>query len=85
MAKDMTDQELLQRIELNPQVLAGKPTIRDTRLSVYFILNLLAHGSSVDKVLNEYDGITLHDIQACLLFASRSLASAAFMPLADSA
>lgn len=81
----MTDQELLQRIESSSKVLAGKPTIRGTRLSVDFILNLLAHSSSVDEILDEYDGITLHDIQACLLFASRSLASAAFMPLADSA
>lgn len=81
----MNDQELLQRIESNPKVLAGKPTIRGTRLSVDFVLGLLAHGSSVDEILDEYDGITLHDIQACLLFASRSLASAAFMPLADSA
>ncbi len=82
---DMTDQELIQQIELNPKVLAGKPIIRGTRLSVDFILGLLAHGSSADEILHEYDGITLHDIHACLLFASRSLASAAFMPLADSA
>ena len=79
----MTDQELIQRIESNPKVLAGKPTIRGTRLSVDFILSLLAHGSSFDEILDEYNGIALHDIQACLLFASRSLASAAFMPLAD--
>lgn len=58
----MNDQELLQRIESNPKVLAGKPTIRGTRLSVDFVLGLLAHGASVDEILDEYDGITLYDI-----------------------
>ncbi|WP_121969676.1 DUF433 domain-containing protein [Leptolyngbya sp. BC1307] len=77
----MTDQELLQRISHDSKVLAGKPVIRGTRLSVDFILNLLAHGSSFDEILDEYEGLTLTDIQACLLFASQSLASATFMPL----
>ena len=37
----MTDQELLERISLNPKVMAGKPVIAGTRLSVEYILNLL--------------------------------------------
>lgn len=77
----MTDQELLQRISHDSKVLAGKPVIRGTRLSVDFILNLLAHGSSFNEILDEYEGLTLPDIHACLLFASQSLASATFMPL----
>lgn len=77
----MTDQELLQRISHDSKVLAGKPVIRGTRLSVDFILNLLAHGSSFNEILDEYEGLILPDIQACLLFASQSLASATFMPL----
>lgn len=77
----MTDQELLQRISHDSKVLAGKPVIRGTRLSVDFILNLLAHGSSFNEIVDEYEGLTLQDIQACLLFASQSLASATFMPL----
>jgi uncharacterized protein (DUF433 family) len=69
----MSDDQLLQRITLNPEVLAGKPVIAGTRLSVEFILNLLAHGSSVQDILTEYPRLTADDIRACLLFAARSM------------
>lgn len=78
----MTDQQLLERITLQPEVLVGKPVIRGTRLSVEYILGLLAHGATYDEVLNEYQGLTLEDIHACILFATKSLESTAFMPLA---
>jgi len=65
----MNDETLLERITLNPKVMVGKPVIRGTRLTVEFILNLLAHGATTDEILEEYDGLTLEDIQACLLFA----------------
>ncbi len=77
----MTDQELLQRITCNSTVMAGKPVIRGTRMSVDYLLNLLAHGSSQETILDEYKGLQREDIQAALLFASRSLADTAFMPL----
>ncbi len=77
----MKDQELLERIVLNPQVMVGKPVIKGTRLSVEYMLNLLAHGATVEEILGEYHGLTQEDIQACLLFATRSLASTSFMPL----
>lgn len=78
----MNDKELLERIAINPKVMVGKPVIRGTRLTVEFILDLLAHGSTIQKILNEYEGITNEDIQACLLFATKSLESSSFMPLA---
>ena len=65
----MNDQILLERITLNPKVMVGKPVIRGTRLTVEFILNLLAHGATTDEILDEYDGLTLEYLQACLLFA----------------
>jgi uncharacterized protein (DUF433 family) len=77
----MDDQELLNRITLNPKVMAGKPVIKGTRLPVEYILNLLAHGATVEDILEEYEGLTQEDIQACLLFATRSLEDTAFMPL----
>jgi uncharacterized protein (DUF433 family) len=79
--KSMTDQELLQRIIVNPKVMVGKPVIKGTRLTVEFILNLLAHGATVTEIVNEYKGLTLVDIQACILFASKSLENTTFMPL----
>ncbi len=77
----MRDQELLERISLDPKVMAGKPVIKGTRLTVEYILNLLAHGTTMAEILEEYEGLTQDDIRACLLFASRSLENTAFMPL----
>lgn len=77
----MKEKELLDRIVLNPRVMVGKPVIRGTRLTVEYILNLLAHGATVQEILDEYKGLAPEDIQACLLFATRSLANTAFMPL----
>lgn len=78
----MTDQELLNRVTTNPKVMVGKPVIKGTRLTVEYILNLLAHGATVAEILEEYEGLVEADVRACLLFASRSLESASFMPLA---
>ena len=78
----MTDNELLERIALNPKVMTGKPVIRGTRLTVDFIVGLLAHGTTAEDILKEYEGLTRQDIQACLLFASKSLESTSFVPLA---
>ena len=77
----MKDQILLERITLNPKVMVGKPVIRGTRLTVEFILNLLAHGATTAEILDEYNGLTPEDIQACLLFAGESLSRMEFMPL----
>lgn len=77
----MTDQQLLERITVNPEVLVGKPVIKGTRLSVEYILNLLAHGSTVDEIVEEYADLRPEDIQACLLFATKSLSTTTFMPL----
>jgi len=77
----MKDEELLKRIVLNPKVMVGKPVIKGTRLTVEYILNLLAHGATVEEILEEYDGLTPEDIRACLLFATKSLESTVFGPL----
>jgi uncharacterized protein (DUF433 family) len=78
----MTDQLLLERITLDPKVMTGKPVIKGTRLTVDYILNLLAHGATEKEILEEYDGLVREDIQACLLFATKSLEDTVFMPLA---
>jgi uncharacterized protein (DUF433 family) len=70
----MTDDQLLQRVVSDPSVMVGKPVIRGTRLTVDYILNLLGHGATIDEILSEYHGLAKEDIQACLLFASHSLA-----------
>ncbi len=85
MEQQMNDEKLLARIAVDPQVMAGKPVIRGTRLTVEHILNLLAHGMTVEEVLQEYPGLTREDVQACILFATRTLANTLFMPLMEQA
>jgi uncharacterized protein (DUF433 family) len=75
------ENQLVERITLNPRVMTGKPVIRGTRLTVEYILNLLGHGATVADILEEYEGLAPEDIQACLLFAARSLENTVFMPL----
>ncbi len=77
----MTDEKLLERIVINPKVMTGKPVIKGTRLTVEFILNLMAHGAAIQEILGEYEGLTQADIQACILFAGKALENTAFMPL----
>ena len=77
----MSDEKLLERIVLKPNVMAGKPVIKGTRLTVEYILGLLAHGATEQEILEEYRRLTREDIQACLLFATRALSNSSFMPL----
>ena len=70
----MTDAELLTRITVRPSVFGGKPLIRDMRIAVEHVLGMLAAGDSAETILSEYPGLTPEDIQACLLFAHRSVA-----------
>ena len=71
----MNNNSLLSRIKSSPDVMVGKPVIHGTRLTVDYILNLLGHGESIEAILAEYPGLEEADIQACLLFAARSMFS----------
>jgi uncharacterized protein (DUF433 family) len=77
----MTDEKLLERITANPKIVMGKPVIKGTRLTVEFILNLMAHGATDQEIISEYKGLQKEDIQACILFASKALENTVFMPL----
>ena len=56
-----------ERIVASPDVLVGKPVIRGTRLSVEFIVELLADGWTQEQILDNYPNLTVEDIRACLL------------------
>ena len=70
-----------QRIVLNPEILAGKPVIKGTRISVEFVIELLAQGWSEAQIIDNYSGLTHEDIQACLAYASSVLRSEKLYPL----
>ncbi|MFW6038828.1 MAG: DUF433 domain-containing protein [Candidatus Saliniplasma sp.] len=69
----MVKDELLKRITQDPDVMAGKPVIKGTRLTVQYIIGLLAEGASMDEIVNEYDDLSEKDVKACLIFAPKSL------------
>ena len=70
------------RIVLDPEILVGKPVIRGTRLSVEFIIGLLADGWSEAEILANYPGIVHQDIIACLAYARDTLSSEKVFPSA---
>jgi uncharacterized protein (DUF433 family) len=70
------------RITLDPEVLAGKPVVRGTRLAVEFVIGLLADGWSQADIARNYPGITRDDIIACLAYARDVLSSEKVFPSA---
>jgi uncharacterized protein (DUF433 family) len=70
----MTEAELLDRIEVNPKIFGGKPIVRGLRIAVEHVLGMLAAGDTPEKILQEYPFLEPEDIQACLVFAYRSMA-----------
>ena len=57
-------------ITTNPAVRSGKPSIRDTRVTVSDVLEYLAGGMSEDEILLDLPYLTRDDIRACLAFAA---------------
>jgi uncharacterized protein (DUF433 family) len=62
---------LSQRIEINPDILMGKPVIAGTRIPIYLILNLLASGYDEERVIEAYPILTREDIRAALWYAEQ--------------
>jgi uncharacterized protein (DUF433 family) len=63
-----------ERVEINPQVMLGKPVIRGTRIPVELILRKLGEGATEADLLDAYPRLTRADIQAALMYAADSLA-----------
>lgn len=63
---------MMERITANPNILGGKLIIRGARISVKFILDLMASNVSEAEILEDYPHLTREDIQACLRDAARS-------------
>jgi len=64
-----------ERITTDPAIMVGKPVIAGTRLTVMFILDVLAQGWSVDEILRNYPNLAADDVRACLAYASDVLSA----------
>jgi uncharacterized protein (DUF433 family) len=62
------------RIEVNPDVMLGKPVIRGTRIPVELLLRKLSEGASEADLLDAYPKLTREDIQAAMRYAADTLA-----------
>jgi uncharacterized protein (DUF433 family) len=67
----MNKESFFDRIEMNPQILGGKPVIAGTRIPIELILDFLAHSWNPQKLLAEYPNLRQEDIQAAIAYASQ--------------
>jgi uncharacterized protein (DUF433 family) len=70
----MTEDEVLNRITVDPGIFGGKPIIRGMRMAVEHVLGMLAAGETPEKLLHEFPFLEPADIQACLAYAHRTIA-----------
>jgi uncharacterized protein (DUF433 family) len=61
----------LDRIAINPEVMLGKPVIRGTRITVEILLEKIAAGCSIDKILADYPRLTREDVLSAVAYAER--------------
>lgn len=66
-------ENLLKRITINPEIAHGKPTIRNTRYAVSFILEYLAGGDTIEDIIEEFKDLEKEDILACLAYAAQTV------------
>ena len=67
-------EKLLERIEVNPAVMLGKPVIKGTRIPIELILQKLSEGANEEELLDAYPRLTKIDIRAALAYAASTLA-----------
>jgi uncharacterized protein (DUF433 family) len=63
-----------ERIEMNPDIMDGKPVVRGTRVPVELVLRKLGAGMSPEAILGDHPRLTLEDIRAAQAFAADYLA-----------
>ena len=74
---------MLGPIEINPDVMQGKPVIRNTRIPVELLLRKLAEGASFEDLLDAYPKLSTGDIRACLAYAADAVSHEAVLSLGN--
>ncbi len=68
-------EKFLERIEINPDIMMGKPVIRGTRITVEIILKKLSQGISIEEIINDYPRLSPEDVYAALAYAAEALST----------
>jgi uncharacterized protein (DUF433 family) len=66
-----TEEELLERIVVNPKIMSGKPIVKGTRITVEQVLKMLAQGLTIKEILKDYPHLSKDDVAAVLLYAAK--------------
>lgn len=78
----MDEDQLLERITVDPRIFGGKPIIRGHRLAVEHVLSMLGAGDSFETLLAGYPWLEREDLLACLVYAKRLVAHERVEPVA---
>ncbi len=73
-----------ERIEINPQVMMGKPVIKGTRITVELVLKKLSEGATEAELIEDYPHLGQDDIRAAIAYGAASVAHEEILLLADS-
>ena len=66
-----TEEDILERIVVNPKIMGGKPTVKGTRITVEQVLKMLAQGLTTKEILKDYPHLSKDDVAAVLLYAAK--------------
>ena len=67
----MKRESLIKRIEINPEIMLGKPVIKGTRMPAEIIVEKIAYGDTIEEIIKQYPFLKKDDINAALFYAAR--------------
>jgi len=73
-------EDLLERVEIDPDVMLGKPVIRGTRITVEIILEKIAADCTIEEILEDYPRLEREDILAAVAYARQAIGTEEFIP-----
>jgi uncharacterized protein (DUF433 family) len=74
------NEDLLERIEINPEVMLGKPVIRGTRITVEILLEKIAAGIPFEEILADYPRLLREDVLAAVAYARQAIGTDEIIP-----
>ena len=75
------NQDILNRIVIDPAIMTGKPVIKGTRIPVELILRKLSQNIDADVILEDFPRLTLDDIKAAIMYAESLVENTEEFPL----
>ncbi len=74
------EENLLRRVEVDPDVMLGKPVVRGTRVTVEILLEKLAADIPIEEILEDYPGLDRYDVLAAIAYARQAVGTEEILP-----